>query len=85
MPAGGTATELEIAAWEVASGGCAWNVLFWSDRLLAMLLGFVFCPIRLARAVCAGFGRRNLFGLSVDTMLASDVAELRQRMRLPNE
>lgn len=76
--------ELEIAAWEVASGGCGWNIAFWLDRLFGVLLGFLFCPVRTARALRAGFGCRNLFGTSVEALLAADVADLKKRMRLPD-
>jgi hypothetical protein len=74
--------EREIAAWEVASGGCGWNLMFWLDRLVAVLLGFVFCPVRTGRALRAGFGQRNLSGTPVDELLGADVVELKQRMRL---
>ena len=31
--------ELELAAWELASGGCGLNLFFWLDRFLALALG----------------------------------------------
>jgi len=74
--------EFEIAAWELTSGGCGWNVPFWLDRLLGALLGLLFCPVRTVRALRAGVGCRNLFGMPVDELLAADVAELKQRIGL---
>ena len=74
--------ELEIAAWELASGGCGWNLPFWGDRLLGLGLGLVFCPRATLRAARAGVGRRNLFGRGIDELLAADVDALRRAMRL---
>ena len=69
-------------AWELASGGCGWNLPFWLDRLLAVLIGLVVCPAATCSALRSGWGCRNLFGMPIDALLATDVDELKQRMRL---
>ena len=33
--------ELEIAAWELASGGCGWHLLYWIDRISFVAFGLV--------------------------------------------
>ena len=64
--------ELELAAWELASGGCSWSVFFWIDRVLAVVLGLVLMPRRTVRAARAGLGCRNLYGRRPATILALD-------------
>ena len=51
--------ELELAAWELASGGCGLNLFFWLDRFLALALGLFVCPRRLWRAASRGWKCRN--------------------------
>ena len=74
--------ELELAAWELASGGCRWNLFFWVDRITAVLLGLALWPRAVLRAWRAGWGRRNLYGLRALELLEAEVDELRERMRL---
>ena len=74
--------ECELAAWELASGGCRWNVVFWVDRLAVLVLGFVLCPFATCRAARRGRRHQNLYGMGIGTMLAADVEQLRRRMRL---
>ena len=74
--------ELELAAWELASGGCRWSPIFWLDRLTLFALGLIFHPLATARALRSGWGCRNLYGMSVRQILAADVQALRERMRL---
>ena len=69
--------ELELAAWELASGGCRRHVLFWIDRLLAVVLGLLLCPRRLARAFRAGRRCRNLRASDV---LESELDEIARRV-----
>lgn len=74
--------ELELAAWELASGGCGRHVLFWIDRSLALLLGLAFLPRRTIRAWRRGRGCRNLYRTpgGVDELLATDFEELARRV-----
>jgi len=74
--------ELELAAWELASGGCGWSVLFWVDRLVAVVLGLVLAPLRTFRAFRRGLACRNLYRRSVDEVLRSDHTELRRDVGL---
>ncbi len=70
--------EGELAAWELASGGCGTNVMFWLDRLFFLPIAFLMAPIRAARAFRRGLHCRNAFRLRRDEMLAMDVEELRR-------
>lgn len=74
--------ELELAAWELGSGGCGWSLVFWIDRLLGLLLGLVLCPVRLLRAFRRGLGCRNLYGERVDRVLEEDLQALARRVGL---
>ncbi len=74
--------EFELAAWEVASGGCGWNLPFWGDRLLATVIGLVVCPSTTWGALRSGWGCRNLFGMPAEVLLAAEVAALEHQMRL---
>ena len=71
--------ELEIAAWELSSGGCGWYVLYWIDRIIFMSLGLIFCPVRTVRAFRRGRGHRNTFDRDPEELLASDYEELERR------
>ena len=73
--------EIELAAWELASGGCGWSLFFWTDRILAFALGLVFVPHRMIRAFRAGLGRRNLYGLDRRDVLAWDYDDLLRYVR----
>ena len=74
--------ECELAGWELASGGCHWNPIFWVDRLGACALGMVIYPRATLRALRRGWGCRNLYGMSTNEILAGDVEALRERMNL---
>ena len=74
--------ECELAGWELASGGCRWNLFFWIDRLGALALGLVVYPRATLQAIRRGWGSRNLYGIGVQGILAADVQSLRERMRL---
>jgi hypothetical protein len=73
------AGEIELAAWELASGGCSRNLFFWIDRSLAVLLG-VFWPVRTARAFRSGLGRHNLYGERYEEVLTLEYDELARRV-----
>lgn len=53
--------EAELAAWELGSGGCHFNVLFWLDRLSFMVIGLFTYPRATLRAFCEGRDCVNLF------------------------
>ena len=74
--------ECELAAWELASGGCGWNLFFWFDRSVVFALGLLVCPIAMCQASRRGWRHRNLYGTHIDEILATDVDDLRRRMRL---
>lgn len=74
--------ECELAAWELASGGCRWNLFFWVDRLVVLAFGFLICPSATCRAARRGRRHRNLYGMDIEPMLAADVEELRLLMHL---
>jgi hypothetical protein len=69
--------ELQLAAWELGSGGCRWYALFWLNRINAVLLGLLFCPMRTLRALRAGRGLRNLYGCDASEILDLDFAAVR--------
>jgi hypothetical protein len=75
--------ELELAAWELASGGCRSSIPFWIDRLLALLLGLVLVPRRMLRAARAGRPCKNLYGERPARILALDFDEVRRRVGCP--
>lgn len=72
--------EVALAAWELGSGGCGWNLGFWIDRILAVALGMIPWPLATWRAFRRGIGKRNLYGSDVDALLSQDVADLRARI-----
>ena len=75
--------EFELAAWELASGGCHTNLLFWADRFQFLLLGSIMCPSATLRALRRGWGSRNLYRMDISELLELDVLELTQLLHLP--
>lgn len=72
--------ELEVAAWELAAGGCGRRWFFWLDRALFLLLGCAFAPRASLRAFQRGLHCRNLYRLDSQAALAMDVDALRQHV-----
>jgi len=72
--------ELDLAVWEVFSGGCQRHLFMWIDRLFVTLFGFVFQPRRSWRAATRGLRSRNAYGMRIDNVLALDVDELSRRL-----
>lgn len=70
--------EMELAGWELASGGCGANLVFWLDRLFFFPIGLLLAPIRTLRAFGRGLRRRNCYRLPTKTLLAMDIEELRR-------
>lgn len=54
--------EAQLAAWELASGGCRTNLFFWGDRLSFVLIGLALCPRAMVSAFRRGRHARNLYG-----------------------
>jgi len=69
--------ESEIAAWELASGGCAEHYVFWPDRIAAACLGLLFAPIRTLRAFRTGRQQRNLYRLDPRVLLTMELGSLK--------
>ncbi len=70
--------ECEVAAWELASGGCGLYLVYWIDRLLFFLIALVTAPVRTLRAFRRGLGKRNLYRLDPDRLLAMELDEVRR-------
>lgn len=69
--------EVELAGWELASGGCGWHLVYWADRLSLLVLGLFTAPARLLRGLRAGWSRRNLYGMRPKGALKLEVEALR--------
>jgi len=69
--------EIELAGWELGSGGCGWHPLYWLDRLTFVLLGLLTAPTPTLHAFALGRKRRNLFRMDPEQVLQMDVDELR--------
>jgi hypothetical protein len=65
--------ELEISAWELASGGCRHYGAAWVLDLAGLLAGLFVCPGRTVRAFVRGRGEQNLYPYAADALLAMDV------------
>jgi len=70
--------EAEIAAWELASGGCGRHWLMWSDRLSVVFLVAPFYPRAFIRAFRRGWGQRNLYRLDPEATLERDLDEVKR-------
>ena len=69
--------EAEVAAWEIASGGCGWHLLYWLDRLSFLLVGLVAAPRATGRALARGLRSHNLFGRDPEAVLGESLDEVR--------
>ncbi|HVB92459.1 MAG TPA: hypothetical protein VND70_10230 [Acidimicrobiales bacterium] len=65
--------ELEISAWELASGGCRDYVAAWVLDLAGLLGGLMAAPRRTVRAFLAGRSQQNLYGFAYEELLALSV------------
>lgn len=74
--------EVEAASWELASGGCSNQVAYWLDRIFLVLIGILVYPRVSIRAIRRGWGSRNLYSMTPEEILDSDVASLRLQMRI---
>jgi hypothetical protein len=64
--------ELEISAWELASGGCGEYGAAWVLDLAGLFAGFFVIPGRTVRAFRRGRGQQNLYPYAPDELLAMD-------------
>ncbi|HEY1652426.1 MAG TPA: hypothetical protein VGG09_11145 [Acidimicrobiales bacterium] len=69
--------ELEISAWELASGGCGRYGAAWVLDFAGLLGGFFVCPGRTVRAFRRGRHQQNLYPYAPDELLAMDVDRAR--------
>jgi hypothetical protein len=75
--------ELEISAWELASGGCRDYVAAWVLDLAGLLGGLMVAPRRTVRAFLAGRNQQNLYRFEYDELLALTMADARRRASEP--
>lgn len=73
--------ELEVAAWELGSGGCGWHLLYWLDRFTFFALGLVFAPRVTLQAFARGRGEHNLFGRDPEEVLQMDLDAAQSALR----
>lgn len=73
--------ELEISAWELASGGCRGYGAAWVLDLAGLLGGLFFCPRRTLRAFERGRRQQNLYPYDPDELLAMEVDRAEQLIR----
>jgi hypothetical protein len=69
--------EVELAGWELASGGCKWHLVYWLDRLSFVVLGLLTAPGAFLRGLRRGWGHHNLYGMSARAALRVDADALR--------
>lgn len=77
--------QVELAAWELASGGCHEDLFLWVDRLGAILLGVLLMPLAVARAFQRGELCSNLYDVEPDEILGLDFVEVLEFMGLYEE
>ena len=70
--------ELEISAWELASGGCRDYAAAWVLDLAGLLGGLIVAPKRMVRAFLAGRRQQNLYGFEYEELLNLTVDDARQ-------
>jgi hypothetical protein len=75
--------ELEISAWELASGGCRDYAAAWVLDLAGLLAGFFVCPGRTIRAFTLGRRQQNLYPYAPEALLAMDVDRAERLTRTP--
>ena len=68
--------ELEISAWELASGGCADYRAAWILDLAGLFGGLLAAPRRTVRAFWSGRDQQNLYRRDYEEMLSLPMSEL---------
>lgn len=69
--------ELEVASWELGSGGCYRHLLYCLDRVSFCLVGMLVAPRTTLRALSRGRHHRNLYARDPAEVLRRDVGEVR--------
>jgi hypothetical protein len=77
------AGEFGVAGWELASGGCSRFIFFWIDRVIFVLLGLIFAPLRTIRGFRAGRGCRNAYRLDPVRVLKLPFDEVQRNAGVP--
>jgi hypothetical protein len=70
--------EMEVAAWELGSGGCGPYLLMWNNRLFAFVLGLLTAPLATLGAFRRGRTQRNLYRCDCSEVLLREVEDLRR-------
>jgi hypothetical protein len=70
--------ELEISAWELASGGCRDYGAAWVLDLAGLLGGLLVAPGRTVRAFWAGRSQQNLYSFEYEELLALSMPDARR-------
>lgn len=74
--------ESELAAWELGSGGCHLNLIFWIDRVTFFFIGLLTYPAATLLAMRRGFKCHNLFSRKKEVVLESEVGDIRSELNL---
>lgn len=74
--------EVELASWELASGGCSRHLAYWLDRIALFPVGLFLHPLASLRALRRGWGSRNLYSMEPEEILDAEIDVLRRRMRI---
>jgi hypothetical protein len=72
--------ELEIAAWELASGGCQHYTAAWVLNLAGLFGGLFLAPRRVLRAYRLGRRQQNLYAYPLEELLVLTVEQARKRL-----
>ncbi len=75
--------ELEISAWELASGGCRDYLAAWVLDLAGLLGGLLVAPRRTLRAFWTGARQQNLYPFEYQELLSLSVADARRMASEP--
>lgn len=75
--------ELELAAWELRSGGCGWNAVMWLDRLSVVSVGLLLAPRLVVSGYRRGRGCHNLYGKRRQEVLGMDFADVVRAVGVP--
>jgi hypothetical protein len=70
--------ELEISAWELASGGCRDYIAAWVLDLAGLLGGLIVAPKRTVRSFLVGRRQQNLYRFEYGELLNLSVDDARQ-------
>ncbi len=70
--------ELEISAWELASGGCQDYGAAWVLDLAGLLGGLIVAPSRTVRAFWTGRSQQNLYSFEYEELLGLSIVDARR-------